>query len=66
VNKNLNNQDINGFKNIISIPPNFDNDEIKDKFNANLMNNISFYMNQPIIDKSKQLSIDNMYYFGHS
>ncbi len=66
MNKNLNNQDINGFKNIISIPPNFDNDEIKDKFNANLMNNISFYMNQPIIDKSKQLSIDNMYYFGHS
>jgi hypothetical protein len=61
VNKNLNNQDINGFKNIISIPPNFDNDEIKDKFNANLMNNISFYMNQPIVDKSKQLSIDNMY-----
>ncbi len=61
MNKNLNNQDINGFKNIISIPPNFDNDEIKDKFNANLMNNISFYMNQPIVDKSKQLSIDNMY-----
>ena len=61
VNKNFITQDLNGFKNIISIPPNFDNDEIKDKFNANLMNNISFYMNQPIEDNNKQLIIDNMY-----
>jgi hypothetical protein len=54
--------DIDGFKNIISIPPNFDNDEIKEKFNTILMNNINFYMNQTIEDiNNKQNIINNMY-----
>jgi hypothetical protein len=41
--KNLILQELDGFKNIITIPPNFDNDEIKQKFNSTLMNNINFY-----------------------
>ena len=44
------------------IPPNFDNDEIKEKFNSILMNNINFYMNQTIEDiNNKQNIIDNIY-----
>jgi hypothetical protein len=53
--------DIDGFKNIISIPPNFDNDEIKEKFNTILMNNINFNMNHTIEDiNNKQNIIDNI------
>ena len=60
--KNLILQELDGFKNIITIPPNFDNDEIKEKFNSTLMNNINFYMNQPIENINDfQFIIDNMY-----
>jgi hypothetical protein len=36
--------DLDGFKNIITIPPNFDNNEIKAKFNSTFLKNINFYI----------------------
>ncbi len=61
-NLNANSLDLNGYKNLISIAPNFNNDEIKAKYNSILINNINFYMNQSIDDISNnQNIIDNMY-----
>ena len=54
--------DLDSYKNIITIPPNFDNDEIKEKFNSILINNINYFMDQPIDDiNNNQNIIDNMY-----
>ena len=61
-NLNSNSLDLNGYKNLISIAPNFNNDEIKAKYNSILINNINFYMNQSIDDiNNNQNIIDNMY-----
>ena len=47
----------------ITLPPNFDNDEIKDKFNRLLCDQFDNYINLPIIDnENKQLTINTMYF----
>jgi hypothetical protein len=48
--------------NIITLPPNFDNEEIKDKFNKLIFDDFENYINMSIIDiNNKQLIIDTMY-----
>ena len=45
------------------MPPNFDNDEIKDKFNRLLCDQFDNYINFPTIDnENKQLTINTMYF----
>ena len=47
---------------IITLPPNFDNPEIKEKFNNILSENFENFVNTPIIDlDNKQSIIDTMY-----
>jgi hypothetical protein len=47
---------------IITLPPNFDNEEIKEKFNDLLVDDFENYINMPFVDfNNKQLIINTMY-----
>ena len=46
----------------ITLPPSFDNEEIKEKFNHLIENDFENYINMPFVDSNnKQLIIDTMY-----
>ena len=47
---------------LISLPQNFDNDEIKEKFNGLLFEQLENYINLPIIDNNNKQEIINAMY----
>ena len=56
------NVDMQNCNKIIKLPPNFDNQEVYDKFNTLIMNNMQEYVNQPIEDVLNKQAIINIMY----